>query len=341
MKWKLALAVSWLAVSSLAASCAAPEPPEEWVVQRVTPTEVREESGGVCHDVRVLALGSHAHEATLDGTLDELARLAALTGATEALPLLTRIDTLDDDAELTPHQRGVERHDLLVLASRSIDDATSAACELPAFSALYATTGFPDCHFEMELPVAAYTRADSPGTCSTDGRPDFLPCWTDDGDHLAVDCVSGEIVTAAGEWWEPAGPPRLVTIDRTDPDAEPGPELVRADPSTACRSLTDLFARTPLPNGSSPDFDALTRAAAALSPDVRAQIDDFITATIDPPSFDEFEALVSALDASTATDCGFPLVSAWASITTPVADLPCWLPTGVPYPAYEIVDCTT
>ncbi len=335
MKWKLALAVSWLAVSSLAASCAAPEPPEEWVVQRVAPTEVREETGGVCHDVRVLALGSHAHEATLDGTLDELARLAALTGATEALPLLTRIDTLDDDPELTSHQRGVERHDLLVLASRSIDDATAAACELPAFSALYATTGFPDCHFEMELPVAAYTTADAPGTCTTDGRPGFLPCWTDDGDHLAVDCVSGEIVTAAGDWWEPAGPPRLVTIDRTDPGA---PDLIVPRATPECAGLAALFATDAAVVS---DFDRLADATAPLSAGVRSQVEDFIVAAADPPSLDEFEALVLALDHATADECGLPLVSAWASFTGEVLDLPCWLPTGDPYPAYEIVDCTT
>lgn len=325
----------------LAASCAAPERPDGWAVQRVTPTDDRVEPVGVCEDIRTLALGSRAEETTLDGTLDELARIAATTGATAALPLLSDIGGLEADPDLSPHAVAVQRHDLLVTASRSIDDTTSAACGIPAFSALYATTGFPDCHFEMEIPVAAYTAAGTAGTCSMAGRPEFLPCWSDDGNHLAVDCVSNEIVTAVDNRWDPAGEPRVITIDRTDPDEVPGPDVLRANPSLECRALTDLFASAPLPNGSNPDFDVLAAVASGLSTDVQDQVERFVNATLNPPSLDEFEALVSTLDETTATDCGFPVVSAWASITSPFTDTPCWLPTGVPYPAYEIVDCTT
>jgi hypothetical protein len=337
MKWRLSLVVLLLG-----ASCASPEPPDAWAVHRVTPTnEVEQPTDGVCGDIRTLALGSHADETTLDGTLEELARLAAVTGATAALPLLNDVGALDDDPTLSDQRRAVERHDLMVLASRAIDDATSAACGLPAFSALYATSGFPDCHFEMEIPIAAYTAPRTPGRCTTEGRPDFLPCWSDDGDHLAIDCVTDEIVTAVDGRWDPAGPPRSIVIDRIDPDEVPAPEVVRASPSTECRDLTSLFRTEPLPNGTIADFDALERASAGLDADVRAQIDDFVNATINPPSFGEFSALVSALDDATASACGFPLVSAWASITTPLTSLPCWSPTGVPYPAYEIADCTT
>jgi hypothetical protein len=337
MDWRL-----WLVVLLLVASCASPEPPDAWAVHRVAPTdEVEEPAGGVCDDIRTLALGSHADETTLDGTLEELARLAAVTGATAALPLLSDIGTLVDDPTVSDRRRAVQQHDLMVLASRAIDDATSTVCGLPGFSALYATSGFPDCHFEMEIPIAAYTTPSTPGQCTTEGRPSFLPCWSDDGDHLAVDCVTDEIVTAVGDRWASAGPPRDVRIDRTDPDETPGPEVIRPNASTECRQLTALFRTAPLPNGNIPDFDALDRAAAGLDADVRSQIDQFVDATISPPSFNEFETLVSALDDATATACGFPLVSAWASITTPLTALPCWLPTGVPYPAYEIAGCTT
>ena len=330
----------WLVVLALGASCASPEPPDAWAVHRVTPTDaVEAPTDGVCADIRTLALGSHADETSLDGTLEELARVAAVTGATAALPLLNDIGELTDDETLSDRRRAVQQHDLLVLASREIDDAASTVCGLPAFSALYATSGFPDCHFEMEIPIAAYTEPGTPGQCSNEGRPDFFPCWSTDGDHLAIDCVTDEIVTAVGQRWEAAGPPRPVKIDRTDADAAPGPVVVRPDPSPVCRNVTDLFRSAPLPNGTVPDFARLVRAAAGLDAEVRARIDQFVSATLDPPSFGEFESLVSTLDEATASACGFPLVSAWASITTPLRVLPCWLPTDVAYPAYETTDC--
>jgi len=34
-----------------------------------------------------------------------------------------------------------------------------------------------------------------------------------------------------------------------------------------------------------------------------------------------------------------PIVSAAASLTTGVDQLPCWTVTGVPYPAYETISC--
>lgn len=334
MKWSL-----WIALVLLAASCAAPDRPEAWSVQRVTPTDEVEELSDVCQDVRTLALGSHADEETLDGTLEELARLAATTGATDALPLLSDVAALADDETISPHRRAVQQHDMMVLASRSIDDATARACAIPGFSALYATTGFADCHFEMEIPIAAYTLPGTAGTCSTEGRPAFLPCWSDDGDHLAIDCVSKEIVSAVGERWEPAGEPRVITIDRTDPDALPEPEAIEPTGATECRSLRALFSSSPLPNGSTPDFDRLVTASRGLDTDVRSQIAAFITATIDPPVFSEFETLVAALDDATVEACGLPIVSAWASITTPQTDTLCWLPTDSSYPAYAPADC--
>jgi len=328
-----------MVVVLIAASCAAPEAPEAWSVERVTPTDDRVEGTGICDDVRTLALGSHAHEVDLDGTLTELARIAALTGATTALPLLDDIGELVNDGSLSETAQRVQRHDLLVLAGRTIDASTTSTCGIPAFSALYTASGFPDCHLELELPIAGYTLAGTPGTCSAEGRPSFLPCWSEDDQHLAVDCVSDEIVQAVGDRWVPAGPPRTIAIDRVDPDAEPAAEILTVVDSPECTMLASLFTSDPLPNGSIPDFDRLSTAAAGLSTDLQTQIDEFIAATVGSPSLDEFESLVAALDNATAQACGFPLVSAWASITAPADPLPCWTPTGVAYPAYAIADC--
>ena len=344
MKWRL-----WLVLVVFAASCAAPQATEAWQTRPVTPTEDTVTEPGVCDDVRALVLGRYADETTLDATLAELARLAATTGATAALPLLNDIRDLGNgsveqsgsadvpvSAARTEAEQRIALHDLLVEASRLIDDATSTACDVPAFSALYATTGFPDCHFEMEIPIAAYTAPGTPGTCTGEGHPTFLPCFSADGDHLAVDCASGGIVQASGDRWVAAGPPRVITIDREVPDLPEGPEIISPRSTPACAGISALFATDP---GEVSDFDRLPEAAATLSADIRDQIEEFIAATVDPPSFDEFEALVSALDASTAEACGLPLVSAWVALTTAVDTLPCWTPTGAPYPAYEIIDC--
>lgn len=323
----------------LAASCAAPEPPDAWAVERVTPTDDREEVSGVCEEVRALALGSHADEESLDATLDELARIAASIGATEALPLLSDVGAIADDEALTERQQEIRRHDLLVQASRPIDDATADACDIPVFSALYAGTGFPDCHLVLDIPIAAYTPEGAPGTCSADGRPSFLPCWSDDGDHLAVDCVTDEIVAAIDGRWQATDGPRDVEIDRTDPDAEPGPDLVVPIDDPACAGIADLFLGGPAPSGSLPDVDLLRRAVSTLGTDTRGLVDEVIDATVNPPSLDEFEALLSALDDRTASTCGLPLVSAWATLATAVDTLPCWVPTGESYPAYDTAPC--
>ena len=332
MKWSLLLVVLMFG-----ASCGSPEPTDAWAVREAERTEdVEEPTDDVCDDIRTFALGSHGDDTNLDNTLEELARLAAVTGATAALPLLNDIAALAEDTTMSDHRRGVEQHDLMVSAGQAIDDATSTACGLPGFSALYAASGFPDCHFEMEIPIAAYTTSGTPGQCTTEGRPDFLPCWSADGDHLAVDCVTNEIVTAVGDRWDPAGPPRVFEIDRTDPDEEPGPAVIMVGNAPECAGLAALFGTDAALVS---DFDRLTDATASLDSDIRAQIADFLRATVDPPSLDEFEAMVAALDASTAEACGLPLVSAWVSLSSAVDTLPCWISTGERYPAYEQTAC--
>ena len=105
------------------------------------------------------------------------------------------------DTTMPDDQRAVAIHDLLVLASRTIDDSSSESCGIPAFSATYAASGFPSCRFQINIPVAGYTLLDEAPSCVPSAGPDFLPCWSNDGNHVAVDCVTKELVHADGERW--------------------------------------------------------------------------------------------------------------------------------------------
>jgi hypothetical protein len=334
-----------LALVVLTGACTSPQRPDDWEVQRIDEPDRADRSttteDAVCADVRALALGSTPVDTDLAPLVEELARLAAVAGATAALPSLNRIAEVAADPALTEAGVRIATHDLLVTASRPIDEATYAACEIPLFTALYAATDFADCRMELEIPVAAYTAPPDPTGCATAERPDFLPCFSADEAYLPVDCVSDEIVTAAGTRWSPAGAPREVVLDRTDPEApeEDRPDVVAPEPTRACRSVLALFRGPEMPNGPTPDVDRLTRAVADLDPEIRGLVDRFVAAISSTPDLAEFEALVTELDRRTAADCGLPLVSAWASVTTPESDPVCWVETGLDYPAYERVDC--
>lgn len=329
----------WIVAALVAASCSSPQPPDAWAVERVADDD-EVLTDALCQDVTTLALGSHADDPDLVSTLDELARIAALAGATDALPTLGDIAVVLADTEMSEQGRFVALHDLLVDAAGALDDATAAACEIPVFSALYASSGFPDCHFEMEIPVASYTLRGEPNTCSSAGRPSHLPCWTDDGDHLPMDCVTEVVVQAVADEWREAGDPREVAIDRADPDAAPAPVVIAPTGVAACADLEALFLAAPVPNGPVPDHDRLVAAAGALDADTAALVQAFVDAVADPPGLEEFEMLVGELDARTATACGLPLVSAWATLTTTRVVLPCWTETDLAYPAYTTADCT-
>lgn len=333
MKWRL-----WIVVLLIAASCSAPEPPDAWAIERFTDEDEDVVVDALCVDVIEFALGSFGDQPDLVPLLDDLARIGALAGATEALPSLGAVESTLADESLSDHNRFVRLHDLLVGAANTLDDATAAACEIPVFSAMYATSGFPDCHFELELPVAAYTKRREPG-CTTDGRPDYLPCWSNDGNHIAVDCVTGVVVQTVGDDWREAGDPDPVVIDRVDPDAPPPPDVISLVDDAACRSLASLFTQAPVPNGGIPDFDRLRAAGDELPDAIAGLVDDFIAAATSPPSLAEFETLVRELDDATVERCGLPLVSAWATLTSTVDAMPCWLGTDAAYPAYEISDC--
>ena len=88
-----------------------------------------------------------------------------------------------------------------------------------------------------------------------------------------------------------------------------------------------------------PDFGRLSRAARDLDADAQDLVQQFVEANEITPNFTEFEALVTELDGVTAETCGFPIISAWGSITEALGQLPCWIETGVPYPAFEQADC--
>jgi hypothetical protein len=335
MKWRL-----WTVVALVVASCAAPEAPEAWDIQRIAPADDELTSDPtVCDDVRTLALGSHADDSDLGPTLDELARLSAVVGATSTLPALNQFRTLEDSPGLSAVEKFAARHDRLVEASILIDNATWDACAIPAFTALYAASGFAECHFEMEIPVGGYTVVDEPGSCRSLDRPTFLPCFSDVDGHLPVDCVSGEIVQANGDRWVEAGPPHPVTIKRPEPDVVETLPVIASTGTTECAKLVALFQNGDPPNGVAPDFRRLSRAARDLDADAQDLVQQFVEANEITPNFTEFEALVTELDEVTAETCGFPIISAWGSITEALGQLPCWIETGMPYPAYEQADC--
>lgn len=331
----------WVVVALFAASCASPEPPGEWAVQRVSPPdeEIVVADPTICDDIRTLATGSHAAETELDPTLDELARISAVVGATAALPLISDVRALEGTDGSTELEIAALRHDALLGAAAVIDDATAALCAVPAFSALYATSGFPECHFPMEIAVGAYTTVGEPGSCRAEGRPDFLPCWSTDGTHLPLDCVSGEIVRAFGTRWDTAGPPTPFVLERPEPAIPEGPPIVAPTEAPECADLAGLFLDRSVSEGSFLDFAELAFAAADLDAATRRLVAEFVEAAEVTPSFAEFEALVSELDRVTATTCGLPIVSAAASLGGGIDQLPCWTPTGIPYPSYETIAC--
>jgi len=130
MKW-WTWPVLALVVALLAAACAWPEPPDAWAVQRLTSVEEVATSGPACDDLRALAPGSLVAEPDREPTLGELVRIAAVVGAAEALPVLNKLRALAADTESPDSEPATDRHDLLLTAGNTIDDATSIAFEVP------------------------------------------------------------------------------------------------------------------------------------------------------------------------------------------------------------------
>ena len=202
MKW-----MSWAAFALICASCAAPQPPTDWTVERIAPDggDSNDVAIVICDDMRTLALGSHADSSRLTNTLDELARISAVVGATAALPALNRARAaLDRGAE------PADVHDDLVSAAERIDAPSVEFCDLPMFTAVYAASGWPSCHGELAIPVAGYTLVDPERGCSSVGSPSFLPCWSDVAPFLPISCYTGDVVQVIDGGWQPAGDPHEV-----------------------------------------------------------------------------------------------------------------------------------
>lgn len=345
MNWSRFVLV--LALGALVAtSCAAPDTHEAWRVNREAPSsQPNPVDDEVCDDARALALGSLAGDPSIVPTLEELARIGALVGATPALPALNRIiEILDEGGD------HVDIHDDLVTASESVDAATRGACRVPLFSATYAATGWPSCHGELTIPVAGYTVLGE--SCGSEPLPDALPCFTDTAPFLPINCNTGETVQLVDGEWEEAGEPREVLRPvRPEPESESDPEPERPTTTTTvqvlvepldaseCRSLFALFAGPDPVDGSEADLDRLPSATRGLGEEIRQLVDAFVAANAEPPDLSEFEALVRELDLATAARCGLPLVSALDALAGGVDELPCWSATGGAYPAHIVREC--
>ncbi len=143
----------------------------------------------VCEDIEALALGSLATETDIEPALDELARLGAVAGASDALVHLTTAHDADDPSSS------------LAAAAVDLDAAGYAECEIPIFSALYVTTTWASCHGAVDIPAAIVIGDAAAGTCNADDSPGFLPCWDVEAGYLPVDCRTGETVRADGGNW--------------------------------------------------------------------------------------------------------------------------------------------
>jgi len=181
-------------VALLASACSGPTPPDRWTVERQVP-EGGESSPthSICSDIEALALGSLAAETELDPVIDELARVGAVVGATDALPHLAAAREADDPSPS------------LAAAAANLDAAGYAECEIPVFTALYVTTSWAACFGAVDIPAATVVATIDPSdqVCNADDSPGFLPCWDVDTGYLPTDCRTGETVRAeAGSWVE-------------------------------------------------------------------------------------------------------------------------------------------
>ena len=188
MKWSL-----FMVVALLATACSGPNRTDRWTVERQAPLGGENSPAHtICGDIESLALGSLAGETDIDPVLDELARVGAIVGATDALPHLAAARDAEDPAQS------------LAAAATDLDAAGYAECEIPIFTALYVSTSWADCFGTVDIPASTSIGADSATqACNADNSPGFLPCWDVDAGYQPVDCRTGEAVRAeAGNWVE-------------------------------------------------------------------------------------------------------------------------------------------
>jgi hypothetical protein len=176
----------------IAAGCSAPQRPDHWTVERQAPVEdVVSPTNSVCADISDLALGKHAGDTDIGPALDELSRIAALVGASEALPHLANAHVAVDTDESPAAALGE--------AAPAIDAASFAECEIPVFTALYLSTSFSSCHVRVALPVAGLA-PDAEGCDPTASAP-YLPCFDPAAGYAPIDCPTGESVRFVGTDW--------------------------------------------------------------------------------------------------------------------------------------------
>ncbi|MEO0494463.1 MAG: hypothetical protein AAF081_13725 [Actinomycetota bacterium] len=181
----------WLLVALcvLAGSCGGAN--EVAVIERqVSADESEDPHTTVCHAIEAFAMGSHAGD-DLFAVIDEAARLAALLGASEALPHLADMKAAIDAGDQTARS--------LDAAAEALDEAGHAECSIPVFTAMYVTTSFASCF--GRAPVAAGTMVPDSEGCEPDLRAEFLPCFDDTDGYIPVDCRTGaQVVLRDGEW---------------------------------------------------------------------------------------------------------------------------------------------
>lgn len=331
----------WVVVALVAMSCSGPEKPEGWRIERQADDTASRST--ICDDVEAIALGELAEQRQLEPVLDELSRLAAVLGASAALPAFDAIRT---DGAATG-ETGVDRSLELLTAATALDAAAWAECGVPVFTAMYAAAGWPYCHGELDVPVTLYLAAPDPTvrTCTSEGIPPFLPCWevTDDG-YLPVDCLTEAIVTAANGDWVDAGTPRTTTTTTTTttlaPPTSTAPPVIEQIERPECAAMADLFTGDDPLRGDSTDLERILDSTTLLGSFIIELASDFEQASEDASPLEVIEQIVIALDSATTDECGIPVISGAYHFVGGVDKLPCWSPTGNPYPSYAPTACS-
>ena len=186
MRWRLAVLA---ALCVFAASCGGGD--DVAVIERQVSASADEDPHTtLCHGVEAFAMGSHAGD-DQHRVIDELARLGALLGASEALPHLADMKAALDANEQTARSMDA--------AAEALDHAAHVECGIPVFTPMYVTTSFASCF--GRTPIAAGTMVPDSEGCEPDLGAEFLPCFDTNAGYVPVDCRSGELVVLrAGEW---------------------------------------------------------------------------------------------------------------------------------------------
>ena len=176
----------------LAAACGTGSGAPATIERQVSGDGLVDTVGDACDDLESLALGRMENVRDLGVIVDELARIGALIGATEALPHLAELrDLIDEGSNETAHP--------LANAAATLDAAGQEFCQIPGFTALYVSTSFSTCFARAGI-VAGGLAPETEG-CETGISPEFLPCFDPDQGFLPIDCRTGEGVRLVDREW--------------------------------------------------------------------------------------------------------------------------------------------